>query len=267
MTSHQRSTECLTTDVGCYVVSQFFFNILSRIQHNTKQAKREFFSQERQSYSKKDEIEPVAAIEAYRSNDVIKLYTQDSFLYRVLNKSLRSNDINAIYACRTIIGDLYSQLHIRRRQYNNLTNCHRFYRGQFVDIDEIEQWKNNIGCAFSIKSFWSTSRNKIVSEIFAGNGQWSADSRFQSVLFIITVNVHLTNAVHAESSVDSEEEEHIFSVRSLFRINKVEQIYPVWHVHLTLIDENDEQVRLIIEPWKSVLGDFFLNRTTMNSLH
>ncbi|CAF0752177.1 unnamed protein product [Adineta steineri] len=188
----------------------------------------------------------------------MELYTEDSPLYRNLNKALRSNSINSIYACRTVICDLHSYLRNQQQQHKNSSDCRCFYRGQFVDTEEIEQWKNNIGCAFCIKSFWSASRKKSVAKIFAGDGQWSHESRIQSVVFVIKVNKQLIHAIHADSTVESEEEEHVFSSRSLFRVDKVKQIRSVWCVHLTLIDQNDEQVRLIIEPYKNILGEYFL---------
>ena len=46
----------------------------------------------------------------YQSQDAIKWYTRDSFVYRLVNKALRTRDICLIFKFRFIIQDIYKQL-------------------------------------------------------------------------------------------------------------------------------------------------------------
>ncbi|CAF1685930.1 unnamed protein product, partial [Didymodactylos carnosus] len=48
--------------------------------------------------------------ENYISNDAIRWYTRESFLYRLLNKALRTENIDIIFKFRFFIVDLYNQL-------------------------------------------------------------------------------------------------------------------------------------------------------------
>ena len=48
--------------------------------------------------------------ENYTSDQAIHWYTRDSFLYRLLNKALRSQNIDIIFKFRLIIADVYKQL-------------------------------------------------------------------------------------------------------------------------------------------------------------
>ena len=94
----------------------------------------------------------------YSPNRSIWWYTRQSFLYRLLNKALRVQNIDLIYLFRFFIRDIQKQL-----EKNKCTSTIRVYRGQLMSKDEIEILKNSIGEFISINSFFSTSLNRQLS--------------------------------------------------------------------------------------------------------
>jgi len=77
----------------------------------------------------------------YRSDKALWWYTRDSFLYRMLNKALRVQNIDLLFLLRFVIGDIYQQLK------------------QVMSIDELNTLRQSIDNLISINSFFSTSLN------------------------------------------------------------------------------------------------------------
>jgi DNA-binding phage protein len=259
--TQERTSQCLAIEDDRFVLSQFFFNILSRVELDPF-AIDEFVAKARERYMDRS-IEALQIDEFhgnYNRNHVVERYTRDSFFHRFLNESLRTSNINHVFSCRSIIQDLAIEL--KKMQKSSTYIPSRLFRGQLVDIDEIHIWKNNIGRVFSMNSFWSTTHpcRKKLSELFSGCGQTANDPRHQSVVFLITVGQeHLKTAIHADTGIPSEEDEHLFSLRSLFRVDCVRNKNNMWYVDLTLVDQDCEQVRQLIKSWESILGEHALS--------
>ncbi len=82
-------------------------------------------------------------------------YTRHSFVFRLLNKSLRTQNIELLYLFGFYIRDLEKELKI-----NQCLSPIHVYRAQLMSKDEIEILKNSIGDFISINSFLSTSLNR-----------------------------------------------------------------------------------------------------------
>jgi hypothetical protein len=200
--------------------------------------------------------------QSYNSDDIIKWYTRASFFYLLLNRTLRSQDINHIFAMRYVISDLENYLR-EHCQKNHSTET--LYRGQQMHLDEIEEIEANVGGLIGLTAFWSTSYSKKTASNFTKIWPPERTDSVESVLFSIQIPSHVERAVYSDISQFSTNEcelEVLFSFRSMFRVEHVMRNGNdrVWHIDLTLIDETDEQFISIMHPWHSSTKDIINHR-------
>ena len=243
---------------------RFFFNILDRLQY-TQTARNELISRLRDEFhGKEHELSRVHEFEdQYESANVIWWYTCPGFFYSMLNKALREKDINDIFVWRLCIHDLHENL----RQLHSVQKDHFqslfLHRGQFLHIDGINNLRRNIGKLVIMNSFLSTSLCRDMVRMFAGDG--TPHGMLQSILIRINADSDCTGAIFADIQSESsfrEEQEILFSLRSLFRIDQVEYIDDIWQIDLTAVDEDDEEFCRAINPWKAAISEqsFFAGR-------
>ncbi|UJR18535.1 hypothetical protein I4U23_005442 [Adineta vaga] len=168
----------------------------------------------------------------YTPETAIRWYTRDSFLYRLVNKALRSLDMDQINIFRPFIRDLCAQLEQLHKQ-NQLDLPLTVFRGHGnMTENQFEKIKRNIGTLISFNGFLSTTKDKQVAIDFAG----SMTSPNKSILFEIQTNYNLKNVIFADISQFSDmqsEQEVLFSLCSIFRINDI-------------IDDKENQLSKII---------------------
>ncbi len=63
----------------------------------------------------------------YSANKALWWYTRESFLYKMLNKALRVQNIEVLFLFRFVIVDIYQQL-----KENQCQSSVRVYRGQVL---------------------------------------------------------------------------------------------------------------------------------------
>lgn len=107
-----------TTTIGIesraarFMWSQTLLEILLNIPSPPNNPQRDFIEEAKHLYHdnkyKSREIDQFGR--EYRSQDAIKWYTRDSFVYRLVNKALRTRDIYLIFKFRFFIQDVYKQL-------------------------------------------------------------------------------------------------------------------------------------------------------------
>ena len=124
--------------------------------------------------------------ENYTPDKAFWWYTYDCFVFRLLNRALRTQNLTTIFKFRFFINDLHKQIQLLYRRYltdhaqSNLT----VYRGQFMSMEELDALKNNVNQVISMNSFLSTTRNRNVAEIFCDTtGQSTEPSPIQNVFF------------------------------------------------------------------------------------
>ncbi|CAF1238414.1 unnamed protein product [Adineta steineri] len=239
-------------DSAAFFWYRFFFNILDRLKH-TDIAKHEMISRVRAIYEDNMcRLEEIALFEnVYYSDNVINWYTTESFFYRGLNTALRSHDINEIFLWRFYISDLDRKLReLCSKQMDSQSRC--VFRGQRLYTYNLRKLATSVGKLISMTSFLSTTSDYHLAKIFAGNT--SVDSPVQSVVYKIFIESNTNKIVCAdisELSVCKKEDQHLFSIRSLFRIERVEYSDNIWCIDLTAVDENDQQFCTVINPWKA----------------
>ncbi|CAF3548313.1 unnamed protein product [Rotaria sp. Silwood1] len=182
----------------------------------------------------------------YRSQAAIHWYTKNTFPFQMVNAALRTHDLSTLYPMRVFIQDVHKQivqLHANLRQTQPLT----LYRGVPMPIEEFERIKSNPGGLLSNNSFWSTSADKTVAQLFSGNYDGAVE-----VLFVINVDRSVrTTAVFAnieeESQFGDNEKEYLFTMGSIFRIESIEKpdTNGFWYVNLRSTNDNDPQLTVL----------------------
>ena len=184
--------------------------------------------------------------ENYRSEDAAKWYTKDSFLYRLLNESLRIEDIDSIVKMRYYIHDLHNQLAQLQPSFiqslNGETNL-TIYRGQPMKVSQLNDIRNNDGNFISMNSFVSATQNRKVAFIFSGDEEITNPDEV-SVVYEMLIDTNIRSTPYAKiPSVMEDEEEILISMGPIFRVGEVEKIPDhngVWNVKLKMVYIEDE---------------------------
>lgn len=164
----------------------------------------------------------------------ITWYTREGFLYKMLNKALRTNDIKPLFFLHNYIRNLHQQLLDLHRQ-SNRTEPFILYRGQQILTVELENIKNNVGGLLSVSNFLSTTAAGSIAEIYAGRPL--DDPTISSIIFHLYIDPSINTSPYADiqrhSFFKDAEQEYLFSMGSVFRINQIQQRDDgVWLVHL-----------------------------------
>ena len=236
-----KSTQNLSKESGKFLWQQYYLETLFQT-FDLEQAKTEMIEYCRHFYINDEvEVEKICDFEKnYRSAEAIKWYTRDSFLFRLLNKSLRSENIADIYHFRFILSELYTQLIELHCEYLEtiidwglMPYMLTVYRGQLIAPRELDRLRENIGSLIAMNTFLSTSLNRNVSLMFAGDG--GRRPNFESVLFIINIDTNTYKTAFADignSSWNRSEQEVLITIGAIFEIIQVEREDNIWIVKL-----------------------------------
>ncbi|CAF0861109.1 unnamed protein product [Rotaria sordida] len=234
-----KSIRDLTKESATFLWYHMLINIFKQMPQN--ESLRDEILNKCSDYYRKNRLE-LDNIELFRQNyqyqQAIQWYTNESFLYRLLNRALHIIDFEILYSIRFFLIDLYFEI---ENKYKNIKNQEYLivYHAQIMSIEEIEKLKKYIGCLISINHFLSTSRNKnLLLSIFQQNF-----STYINVLFEIHVNLSNETIILTDiSSYNSiyQEKEILFNINSLLKIDSIEydSINNLWNIKL--IANHDE---------------------------
>ena len=189
----------------------------------------------------------------YSPDRALWWYTRDCFLYRMLNKALRVQNVQLLYLLRFFIRHLQQQL-----AQSQCSSPVRVYRGQLMSNDELEGLRNSNGRLLAMNSFFSTSLDRQLALSFCQNSASAND--LQRVLFVIDADPHVVKgkpfANIASFSEFAGEGEVLFMLGSIFRINEVQQSKDreYWTIRLTLCSDDDHDLKTIFEYLKNDQG-------------
>jgi tetratricopeptide (TPR) repeat protein len=184
----------------------------------------------------------------YVPENAIWWYTRDTFLYRLLNKALRIQDVDVLYKLRFFTKSLDEQIEERHRlQFLDISPkimMLTVYRGYGTSLDEFDKLRV-IGGFLSITSFLSTSTDRNIALEFATRSMTNA----KSVVVILEMQIDVekcqtpfTNV--QELSYFKTEAEVLFTMGAVFRIISIHQESTgVCNVHLKLTGEEDEELK------------------------
>jgi hypothetical protein len=116
----------------------------------------------------------------YRASNAIRWYTSDSFVYKFINKALRTEDMEVLHTFRFFIVDLCTSLAEKHQEMLDLEVDLPpvVFRGTQMIKEEIESLKKNEGCLIATNGFLSTSRIREVAKVYAGSGMMMVISDF-----------------------------------------------------------------------------------------
>ncbi|CAM4915423.1 unnamed protein product [Rotaria socialis] len=232
-----------------FMYSQIIRNIF--INENYKDTDKnemvEFF---REQYNgNKTELEKIDKFSREYTNErAIYWYTIDGFLYRTINKALRTQDIFTLYHLRYFIKDLHLELkkYHSKQHSNSSQETFVVYRGLGLPRDEFEKLKPDHLISFS--EFLSTSKNRQLAEIYVQRGF----DDMESILFEIELNYRIpTSTPFADISEQSQfdlEEEILLSMGSVFRIRSLTVTSEKnWNIKLIQTSDEDQQLKLLYQ--------------------
>jgi tetratricopeptide (TPR) repeat protein len=236
---------------GQFIHSQLLIDCLLRMKESTIE-KNDLISLCKEQYKgNPHELSIINDFEKnYTSYRAIWWYTRQSFLYRLLNKALRVQNVDLIYLFRFFIRDINHQL----KELNTCSTPIHVYRGQLMVNDELQILKDSIGKYISINSFFSTSLNRDLALVF------SRDSNHcERVLFEIEANPQTNDGkLFADISTYSyfpDESEVLFMLGSIFRLRDIVlNDDGLWVIGMALSSGNDHDLKPIFEHMKNQHG-------------
>lgn len=188
----------------------------------------------------------------YAPERAIWWYTRECFLYKLLNKALRVQNIDILFLLRFFIRDIGRQL-----EDNKCSMPIRVYRAQQMSIEEIQALKNSVGEFISMNSFLSTSLNREKARAFHYSAQMTED--VEKVFFEIDADPRLNNikpfSKITELSCFPAEEEVLFMLGSIFRLSNIERDHEgIWNIRMVLCSDDNHQLQTLVHYMQEELG-------------
>jgi tetratricopeptide (TPR) repeat protein len=190
----------------------------------------------------------------YHKHVPIWWYTYHCFLHSMLNRALRTMEVDLIVNMGFFVRDLHKQIEqLHLKQYAGHTHSDTFivYRGQGLIHTDFDQLVKIRGGLLSFNNFLSTSMKRQVSLDFIHETIETTD--LIGILFVMTIDPSISSTPFAnvrDVSYFQSEEEVLFSMHSIFRIEQTKQIdgnNRLWQVALTLTSDNDPQLYALTE--------------------
>jgi len=241
---------------------QLFIEVLLRMHHKSSDRK-ELIDICKQNYKgNKQEMIIIDEFEKnYKADNAIWWYTREACFYRMMNKALRVQDYDILFALRFFITDIAKQLKNEHENFIRTSDTRekiRVYRGQALGMDELELMKNSVGEFLSMNSFLSTSRNRSIALDFVRLA--STDNGTQLVLFEIEIDPRMKTKAFADiapMSYHKNEDEVLIMLGALFRIEKIveDKKNGIWIARLSLASEDDYHLKETFAYMKEKIGD------------
>jgi tetratricopeptide (TPR) repeat protein len=192
----------------------------------------------------------------YKSDEAIRWYTEESFVYRLVNRAFRIDDITLWYLSRYYIADMCRQMEIIYRE-QNCTKNFILYRRQRTSIHELESIKelaesNHLFCT---TAFFSTTKNFDVSTLFGSEIGDPNNDEIISVLFeIIVDSINLKTIIFVDINqyllekyhMSNDEDEVLFTIGSIFQITSIKEDRSnskLWRICMKATDDGADLVQ------------------------
>ncbi|CAF1243350.1 unnamed protein product, partial [Rotaria sordida] len=250
---HENIDQSTTELNGHFVHSLLLIDVLLRMK-TIQQDKEQFISLCNNQYE--GNLAQLAMIhefdEQYTSEKALWWYSRDSFLYKILNKALRTQNIDILFLFRFVIADIYQQL-----KQNQCQSFVQVYRGQVMFKEEVETLKISIGKFVSINSFVSTSLDRELALFFLTDASPSND--LERVLFEIDADpqfvISKPFADISKFSDFSNEEEILFMIGCIFRLIDIHQNNnKIWVIRMELRSDDEHDLKNLFEHMKKQYG-------------
>ncbi len=253
--SIMRTTDPLNRDLNeldqSFMYSQLLKDILLDMNYDehSKQILVDFC---RQQYH--DSVSQLKIIDEfdreYYMHSPIWWYTRECFTYHMLNRALRTQQIDIVIKMAFFLRDVHQQIQTIHKETSINPTPFTVYRGQGIFKTEFEKLKTSKGGLLAFCSFLSTSFDRQLSLLYAESAAQNSD--LNGILFKINVDPTLTSNPFASlnkiSYFGDREEEILFSMHTVFRIGDMQELENrIMQVELTLTNDNDQQLRILTE--------------------
>ena len=241
---------------------QLFIEVLLRMHHKAS-TRQELIDVCKKGYhNNSTELAIINEFEqTYKNDKAIWWYTRECCLYRILNKALRLQDFDTLFALRFFLTDLSRQLKYEHERYLRqlpTRDLIRVYRGQAISPDELKLIQTNIGHFISMNSFLSASHQRRTALSFLSSVESNAE--IDRILF--EIDIDLREETKSFSDIDhlsyfKNEDEVLIMLGALFRIQSVDEDKEkgVWIAHITLASEDDFDLKETFAHMKNKIGD------------
>ncbi|CAM4801575.1 unnamed protein product [Rotaria magnacalcarata] len=237
-----------------------------------EQSKQDMITKSKEYFAK--ETKELKRIEEF-SNDyssalAIQWYTADSFVHKLVNHALRSENVDLLYAYRLFISDLSTEIkRLQTKQQtvsgsliskikSGLGSRIKLFSGQRLRKGEIEKLKQSIGTIISINGFLSTSMDLSEAKDFTKGTVKFPDMQKAIIEISFNTSIQDTNvfAEIAHQSIFNDEKEVVFDYNSLFNVTSVEyDWYDIaWIVKMTCVSNKTNKEH----PYVNTLREMFV---------
>lgn len=142
------------------------------------------------------------------SQCAVTLYTKETFLYRVLNTALRSDDMSKVKT----LGPMCYLINAYVSQCQTLTEDKLVYRGMTLTDEMIKEYSEAVGEEIDWPAFASTTKNREVAELL---GNTLCIIKLCRGLFVHGADISSISHI-------SGEEEFLLSIGFVLEVEKVE---------------------------------------------
>ncbi|CAF1082646.1 unnamed protein product [Rotaria sordida] len=248
--------ETLIKDLSCisteFLWIQLFNSIITNLPRN-QQAKRQMIEICKEYYyGNTKEMKTIYEFERYyQSKDAIFWYSKQSFIYKLINKALRIEDIDLLYKFRFFISDLSENLRYEHEKILlSQEKIFDVYRGIKLTREEFNKLKENQGKFISINGYLSTTRQLSLALNFALKPTKRID--IISVLFHIQCDITKIdkNIIFADIDQFSEypgEQEVLFDLNACFQIQSIEENQSLKIIKMNLSNQGQKLIKDFIE--------------------
>ena len=238
---------------GHFVYVQILMDVLLRLKYDDKNTEELITLCKQQYKDNAIELKIIKEFEQnYTSSYALWWHTRECFLYKVLNKALRVQDIHVLFLLRLVCRDIHQQL--KQIQYQSRI---RVYRGQMVSKSEMSSLRKSVSQLISINSFFSTSFKPEQALAYLSNDHISHD--LERVLFEIDADpaVVTTKPFVDISSYSAfrTEAEVLFMYGSIFRLKSIQQYTNnIWNIKMVLCSESESGLKQVLEQMRIEYG-------------
>jgi hypothetical protein len=191
----------------------------------------------------------------YQSWHAAHWYTKDSFIHRIVNKVLRTGNIEYCFLLRFYISDLSKQLYqLKCQQQKVAAKTEKntiLYRGLTLSEAHLKTLQNLVGQIILTKGFISTTRNKEIALWYAGASHPQSPES-QSLLIEINVDMTAPDIIAADIAHLSNfpvEQEVLFDMSTRFLVESFEydSLNGVWHCRFVAMSNGSQVIQLFQE--------------------
>ncbi|CAF1654680.1 unnamed protein product [Rotaria magnacalcarata] len=170
-------------------------------------------------------------------------YTRECFLYLMLSKALRIQDINMMIQMGFFIRDIHREI-IQSHSKLGKQNSTTVYRGQGITEKNFHQILENNNGFLSFNNFLIATTDRDLSIMYASFAR--DNHELTGVLFVIEIDQSksLFTPLDKISYYPESEQQILFSIQNVFRIRSIDQIENgLWQIQLKLTTHDNELVR------------------------